>query len=134
LQKTNKETHLIIAPEMVMGQSVVEFTEQRIKRIITASQTLLRRSSQLLSQAKKRIVHIDVLLSNPKIPRKIALSLRKERDMLIQQKIPELEKHVNAAQIQTETAQKLSGLIDQIHGKAKIRIVVRPGAEDDSGK
>ena len=121
-----------VAPKIDVGQGKkTAFTQQGVKQAYVTLKKYIDKVSQQLSEAKTVAQNIENWLKSPILKSLQLRGMKKQQlDVLKNQTIPTLEQQMKDAQTQADVLQRLSQLVEQIHGTASIHLVIGNEAKD----
>jgi hypothetical protein len=79
-----------------------------------------------LLQAKQEAAAIEMWLQSPVVKSLQVRSIKRQQLLILQQTIGNLEQQMLLAKTYGDALQRLSDLIAEIHGTARIHIIIRP--------
>jgi hypothetical protein len=120
------------APQVDTGKSnKTPLTLQWVKQSLLNLNKDLDKANQTLSEAKNASNTIEAWLNAPgSKPPNLKEAKQQQLSVMKSQLIPEFERQASAAQKSVDAMQRLSALVEQVHDKATIHLLMRMGTKD----
>jgi hypothetical protein len=132
LSLSAKSVAVEATPEVDIGQSKkIPLTQQRIKQYLLFLNKELAKVSQPLSEAKTTSQNIEAWLKDPgSKPKQLKETRQQQLNVLKNQIILPLDQKATDAQARVDTMQRISQLVEQIHGTAGIHLIMQKEIKD----